>query len=404
MSPATEHAAVAFEYRTLSRDGRTQHGVVLAPDASAAAATVVSDGSLLVKLAPASGTRRPRRLSSRASADGYRLLALLLESGLPLHQALGAMQEVAPREWPRDRLATASNRVGSGASLAEALATASLAATPRALRLVAASEASGDTAHGLRAAADQLAEEDEFRASLRDALAYPCVIMAASCLTALVLVVVVLPRFTDVLEQLGSTPPGAARALIGAVHAVQATWLPVLTGTILVLLLGSHVLRTRPDALLELQSRLLSLPVVGNLLRDLVGGRACQLIAGCLDSGQTLPVALRAGAEGAGLALASLRIEQLLREVVNGERVSAAADRLAILPSGAGALLRAGETTGQLSRQFRLVGDIAIDRARRRISWAVRVLEPTLILALGAWVAFIAIALLQSVSAVGPVL
>jgi general secretion pathway protein F len=129
-------ATTRFAYRAARADGAFEHGVLAAESRDAALRAVAAQGLWAVDLnAARSGNELRTRLSIADLALGLRVLATLLESGLPVSKALAAMPELAPDAWA-PALPGLARGVREGASLGAALERSGLAIPAVVLELI----------------------------------------------------------------------------------------------------------------------------------------------------------------------------------------------------------------------------------------------------------------------------
>ena len=127
-----------FAYRAARSDGALEQGVLAAESREAAARALAAQGLWAIELdAARAGADARTRLSASDLALGLRVLATLLESGLPVSKALMAMPELAPVSW-NGALPDLARAVREGAALGAALERSALVIAPSASTLSAA--------------------------------------------------------------------------------------------------------------------------------------------------------------------------------------------------------------------------------------------------------------------------
>ena len=147
-----------FAYRAARADGAFEHGVLAAESRDAAVRALAAQGLWAVDLnAARAGDELRSRLSIADLALGLRVLATLLESGLPVSKALSAMPELAPDAWT-PALPGLARAVREGASFGAALERSGLAIPAVVLGIVRAGEAGSGLARAVRRSADLMDE------------------------------------------------------------------------------------------------------------------------------------------------------------------------------------------------------------------------------------------------------
>jgi len=341
-----------------------------------------------------------RRLTSADLALGLRVLATLLESGLPVGKSLAAMPDLAPPAWA-SALPEVERAVREGASLAAALERSPVEVPPVVIGMIRAGEAGSGFASSVRRAAVLMEEAAAIRSAIRGALAYPLVLAVAGTASVAVLVGVVIPRFAAILGDLGQTLPPSTRLVLYASTLVRAAWLPSLFGALIVSSVWSAWVRTLRGAQ-RWHSVMLAVPFVGNVRRSAATARACAALAALLESGVPLATALTHGAKASGDAAISSRMLEARNAVIGGSRLSTALVAQSAVTDVAARLIRAGEESGSLASMFSHAARLEFERASDRLRAGVRLLEPSLILVFGAVVALVAAALLQAIYSVRP--
>jgi general secretion pathway protein F len=142
--------------------------------------------------------------------------------------------------------------------------------------------------------------------------------------------------------------------------------------------------------------------VIGKIRRSAATARVCAALSALLQSGVALSSALTHAAHAAGDAAIQDRVLAARTSVIAGVRPSAAFLTENALTPTASRLVRAGEETGALVPMLAHAARLENERATDRVRSAVRLLEPTLILAFGGLVALVAAALLQAIYSVRP--
>ena len=390
----------AYRFRAARADGSLVSGSVEAGSLAVAEDRVAARGLLAVELVPAPESA-VRRAAPRAElAVAFRSLASLVGAGVPLAKALGATQSLT-RGALRAALESTARLLSEGQSLAGALARQEIAFPGVVLGIIGAGERAGRLPQALDEAASQLEREVELTARVRQALAYPLVLLATGTVSVVIIGVVVVPRFAALLGELGQTLPASTRLLLAATGAI-ARWGPVL---LLAGAAGGWALRRwahSPGGRLRLHEWLLGLPLVGAIRHGLAAGRFGHSLAALLGAGTPILRALDAAGSHVGDAAVASRVAAARERVAEGQPLAASLAGTNALPPLPLQLLAVGEASGELAVMAGRAGRLAAADAERRLQAAVSLLEPAIILLFGGGVAFVALALFQAVYAVRP--
>jgi len=388
----------AFRYRAARADGEVLAGTVEAGSAGAALRLVEGRGLFPVEVVEAAADRHIARggLELAATLAG---LAALLEAGLPVDRALGAVAETSsPRD--RARLEAARARVQGGASLSAALA-ASAAVPPLVLGYLKAGERSGRLATAAAQVAVEIERGAETSARVRAALTYPAFLAIAGTVSVTVIVGYVVPRFAHLLGGEGRALPASTRLLVGLSTALAHAAVPGILVIVVAAVLLARTLRTTAGRL-ALHRRLIALPLVGGLRLRLATARACGALGSLLEAGVPMLAALDLARQAATDGAVGERIALARSDVDRGEPLAGALRRHSALSPAALRLVAFGERSGRLAVFLRHAARLEAAAAQRAIQRLVTLLEPLLILVFGAAVAFVAAALLQAVYSMRP--
>lgn len=390
-----------FAYHAASATGDVDGGMVDADSLTHAREILTSRGLYVLNL-ESRGHRSSRRdpLSVSDLALGLRILADLLESGLPVSRALHAFDELAPRGW-RPALQHIRQSVREGQSLAAALSSAPVVVPGLVIGIAQAGEAGGGIGPAIRRAADLMESSAEMRASIRAALAYPLVVAGAGVLAIGILITVVLPRFAKILADLGQTLPASTRAVLNGAAAVHAGLVPALVGVGVAIVCWRAW--TQSDSGRRTWHRLLlSAPLLGGIRAGTGAARMAHSLSALLESGVSIGSALTLAARATADAELEARLTFARAAVTAGDPLSRALESSRATTPTVVRLVRAGEESGRLPAMLDHAARIEQQRVDRIVRTGVRLLEPILLLTFASVVALIAAALLQAIYSVRP--
>ena len=382
---------------------RIELGVLDAESHEAAASALSARGLFPIEIrieTEVSGGRK--RLPARDLALGLRMLATLLESGLSMTRALGALEELVPESW-NVALPIIARSVREGRSLAAAFAAAPVEFPPVVLGIVQAGEGGSGVALAVQRAAELTEQVAATRAAVIAALAYPCVLAAAGAASVALLVGVVLPRFGAILADLGQPLPATTRFVLGFATTARALAIPLLIVGIAATIVAFARGGRHPWALAAGTS--CCSPCLSSAISadPAATARASAALAALLESGVPVSVALIHGARASGDAAIGARMLAAREAVVVGQGIARALAAAQAMTPTAIRLVQAGEETGRLAPMLAHAAKLERDLADRKLHASVRLLEPGLILVFGGIVAVVAAALLQAIYSVRPV-
>ncbi len=390
----------AYRYEAARRDGGLVAGVIEAETASQASHVLAERGLYPIVLAGTETDERRPAASRRDLAIAFRGIAALVGAGVPLERALAATEAVTSGSLLQ-ALTDARAALREGHSLAQALAGTRGVVPAVVIGMVRAGERGSRLAEALEQVAGHLEQEANLVARVRQALAYPLLLAVAGTISVLVIGAVIVPRFAELLGDLGGELPVATRLLLGTSQGLARGWLPLVVGLAFAVTAAVTWIR-RPVGRRQLHGWLLGLPLVGPLRLGLATTRIARALGAMLGTGMPLLAALEGASDAAGDEAVAVRIRRARERVASGASLSDSLSRERAVTPLALQLVAVGESSGRLAEMTRRAGDLAAQEAERGLRTVVTLLEPALIVAFGGLVAFVAAALLQAVYSVRP--
>jgi general secretion pathway protein F len=348
-----------------------------------------------IEPAAASAARRSEatRLGSALLALTTRQLATLVASGMPLDQALGAVVEQADHPAAARMLDAIREQVGACEPLAAALSRFPRTFSELYRGLVAVGGETGQLGEVLAQLADYLEARQALRSKFTTALIYPALITVIALAVIATLMLYVVPQIVAVYQQSRQALPWLTRALIATSEFIRATgWYWV--GAAAVLAVGATLLLRREVWRERWQGLLLRMPVIGRVLSGLDTARFASTLAILTGSGAPLLRALETAAgviwarpirRAARAAAAHVREGVTLSRSLASERV---------FPPLLVHLVANGEQSGQLPAMLARAAREQEEDVERRLTWLAALVQPLLIVAMGAIVLVLVLAVM----------
>jgi general secretion pathway protein F len=388
-----------FAYRAATAAGRTIGGTEEAGTPLELERTLTARGLFPLEVTPAAAVPRRRRgLHSRRAdvVEAVRYLATLVEADFPLDRALATVARVAGREDVSETVLAVRARVRAGGRLGDALAEHPTFFPRVAVGMVQAGERGGHLPDALARLASQLERELALRARLVSASLYPAAMLLVGIVAVLVLLLYVLPRLVGILDEASAAVPASTAALLFLSDAVGRWW-PYLLGAVVAGAVVTAGLYRSETGRASLDRALLRMPVVGPLRRRLAAARFGHALATLLGSGFPVLPALDIAAQAVGDRAVGDEVLRAREEVRAGGRLARALGRGRAFPFVFLQMIEVGEDGARLPQMLERGATAMEQELERRLERLVRFAEPAMILAFGAVVAFIAMALLQAI-------
>ena len=397
-----------FRYKAVSgKRGDILRGMIEAPSRELALARLESAGHLLISAEQVGAGRsfdpgrlpawrRRDRISRKDLALFTRELATLIQAGLPLEQSLQTLSRLnlAP---PVQRLTTELlETIRGGASLSDALAGKAGVFGNLYVNMVRAGEAGGALDTVIGSLADYLERMAALRMHVINALIYPLILLSFAVLSLLVLMTFVVPEFVPLFEDAGQNLPWLTQAVFALSFLFQQYWwsaLPAAAAALWFL----HTRLSQPAPRLRFDSWCLRLPCVGAAVTQLETARFSRTLSTALGNGVPLLTAVRLVREVLGNRRMAEVLDAVQASLEQGQSMSKPLAGSGVYPELATQLIAVGEASGQLEAMLAKVADIYDKEVQTAIKRLLTVLEPALILGLGALIALIIVSVLLAV-------
>jgi len=388
----------AFRYQALDSAGRTVSGMVLADTARQARAQLRAQGLLPSQIGRAQTRERARRLWAHglSSADLSlltRQLAILLQSGLTMERALGALVEEASAPLARETLIGVKSEVTGGSSLAGALGSYPNSFPDFYRALVHGGEESGALPNVLEQLADYLDARQALLQKTTLALIYPVLVSSVAILIVTGLLVYVVPQVVDVFQQSRQSLPVLTRGLIGLSHFLRAAW-PYLVAIVAGAALAARLALRRESVRRRWHALILRLPWLGSLARSVNTARFASTLAILVTGGVPLLAALTSCAQAMSNLMMREAIERAIERVREGTSLARALGDTHVFPPLLVHLVASGEASGKLDQMLDRAARLQTQSLERRLAVFLTVLEPVMVLLLGGMVLLIVLAIL----------
>ena len=327
-----------------------------------------------------------------------RELGWLLRAGMTLNAALDILAKESFSSSFGTIIATMRADIRKGKSFHHAVAESG-AFPPYYVSMVEVGEASGTLPGVLERISIAREREQKIRGKLVSALIYPSLLVTLAAGAVIFIMVSVVPSIKDMIEGSGAPIPEQARFVIGASDWLIANGQTVLIGIPLILLVLVAVLGGKTMQNVA-KAAGLRVPVIGSLLRKAAVVRFCRILGTLLAAGVGLGESLKLmqpSAESPQIRQTIAEMESALRQ---GGNFIEPLERSRIFPPLLARMLSVGSETGNLTASVLQVTDILEDELDRQAERALTLIEPVIILALSAVVAFIITSLMSAIISV----
>ena len=387
-----------YRFEAADAQGNLETGHLEADSQGAALAALRSRGLIALQVQldsqPSSGAGLfGAKLSDNDLAWATRQLASLLGASLPLEAALSATVEQAERKHIAQTLSAVRADVRSGMRLAEALA-----ARPRDFpdiyrALITAGEESGDLAQVMERLADYIEERNNLRGKILTAFIYPGVVGLVSVAIVIFLLSYVVPQVVSAFSQARQDLPGLTLVMLNASDFIRA-WGWLCFGVMAAAVWSWRLYLRNPRARLAWHRRVLGLPLIGRFVLGLNTARFASTLAILGGAGVPLLRALEAARQTLSNDCLSQSVSDATAKVREGVNLASALRVEKVFPPVLIHLIASGEKTGCLPPMLERAAQTLSRDIERRAMGMTALLEPLMIVIMGAVVLVIVMAVL----------
>lgn len=401
-----------FEYRGLSATGKQVTGLLEADSSKALRTQLRKVDVFLTDVLGQSEARTGRkaaadrevhvtrlfrgRVSSEDVAIITRQLSTLLHAGVTLVESLAALVDQTEKDRLKRSLSDVKQRVNEGSSLADALGQHPKIFGNLYVNMVRAGEASGALDAVLARLADFTEGQAKLKQKLIGTLIYPAIMTVIGGGILVMLMTVVVPKVTRIFETMQATLPWTTRVLIFASNLLSGWWwllLPLVVGSVVGFLAWMRSASGRPI----FDAWVLKLPVAGTLLRMLLVSRFSRTLATLLKAGVPMLTAMDITKNVVTNTVLANVVENARDAIREGESIAGPLKRSGQFPPLVYHMVAVGERSGQLEEMLLNVADSYETQVNVRLGALTALLEPLIIVAMGAIIAFVAFSILMPI-------
>ena len=338
------------------------------------------------------GLPQRRKVNTREFLVFNQELATLLKAGMPLVQSLELLKRRVDSPVFRGVLDDVHTQVRSGTALSDAFAAHS-ALFPR---VYTASLLAGERSGNLDAVLRRYVEYAKIIATLKrktvSALVYPAILVSLALVVVSIIVLKVVPAFSDFYGTYGANLPLATRIIVKVSAVIREDFL------LLILAFGAAVAGfivwvRRPGQKARFDHLLLRLPVVGQIARKFATSQMARTLATLLGGGLPLVNALDIAARSVGNQYMASQLDIVSARVREGESFAAALEARKVFPEVAVKMAEVGESTGALQDMLNTVADFYDEEIATTMERFITLVEPVLLVIMGIVIAGLLLAL-----------
>jgi type IV pilus assembly protein PilC len=337
---------------------------------------------------------RWKKVKSQDLTVMTRQLSTMISSGMSMLRAFYVLEDQAENDKLREALTQIRHDVEAGISLSDALGRHPDIFNELYVSMVAAGEAGCILEETLKRVADQLEKDDSLRRQIKSAMTYPILIGGFALLVLVALVAFLVPVFEKVFKDFGGELPTMTQFTVTLSHLITGRWYLLILGVVATI----YAFRKwkASDRGREQWDRFkLKIPWrIGEVVQKIALARFSRTYSALISAGVPMLEAINITGRTSGNRVVEKAMENVYDSVKGGGSISAPmrAEPTAF-PLMVTQMVAVGEETGALDSMLTKIADFYEDEVAAALKMLTSILEPLMIVAVGAIVGFIVISM-----------
>lgn len=333
-----------------------------------------------------------KKVNEQALTVFSRQFATMINAGLAMVRCLDILSEQTEDKKLQQTLIQVRRDVEGGSTLSNALAKHPTVFSTLYTSMVKAGEMGGVLDEVLERLAGFMEKDFALKKKVKSALTYPVVILIMAMGIVFFLVTYILPTFVQLFEGMNLQLPLPTRILIGVTKGIRN---PLILIPSLALLVGGGFVLNRyvstPLGKKQYDLFKLNIPVFGLLNKKVAISRFCRTLGTLLSSGVPIMQALEIVGKASGNEIIAMTVGKIRESIREGESIASPLGASGMFPPMVTQMVAVGEETGNLDAMLSKISDFYDTEVEYLLASLTSMLEPIMIVGMGAIVGFIVI-------------
>jgi type IV pilus assembly protein PilC len=309
-------------------------------------------------------------------------LLVLIKAGLPIIQSLDTILERIDKGRLAEVLEVIREDIKGGSSLSDAFERHPSAFSHLYIASIRAGERTGDLVQTIRRYITFLKKTDGFKKKVITALFYPAILVSVAFAAITVLLVYVVPTFSQVYADAGAKLPTPTLVLITFTSVLKRYFILLVAVVIFAVYLFKKWITTDPGRL-AIDSIMLKMPVLGDIFLKYSIVSFTRTLGTIIESGIPIVESLKMSVATLNNKVLEGRMTSAIRRVEEGVSLSVAIDGARLMPSLALRMLSVGESTGSLEEMLEGISDYFEEELDQRLHLLSTAIEPAIMVVMG---------------------
>jgi len=399
-----------YRFKAVDRDKNIITDVITANTKVEAAKSVSSLGYILLSIEEEESKfslfrkfKVRKRISQKDVCSFFQQLATLLASGVSMDSALEICSKSSENEFFRMVISDINNEVKKGASLSDALLKYPKVFSKLYINMIRSGEAAGILPQVLDRASEHLRKQIEFKSKITSSIIYPSFLVATGIVAVAILILFVVPKFMNIFESMGVSPPFPIPLLAKLGYFVSSFWYLSLILLTVLFILFRRWSSTR-DGKRRIYRLLMNMPVIGGVLFNIENAKFSVNLGTLLINGVPILKAVSIVKEMYNSPFYREELDRVYRLLREGKKLSECLVQSSWLwhPMVVG-MCNVGEEAGNLGEMLVKSGEALEKDVEEKLMKLVSLIEPITILGMGLLVGSIVVSMITAIFSINDV-
>ncbi len=396
-----------YNYIAKTLQGEPRSGTLEARDEHQVARILRREGCILISTRSEEGLKQKRKFTVSIPFLGWisltekimfaRNLRVMIAAGVPLPRALKILARQSKNKKLRKILLDIREEIIKGKTFSDALGKYSNIFSELFFSMIRVGEETGTLEEVLRVVVQQMEKEYQIKSKIKGAMIYPAVIVFAMVCIGILMLIVVVPKLSKVFTELGVELPMTTKLVIAIGTFLEKFWFTLPLGILFLLILLRVVLKTRIGKLV-FDTSILKIPIISPIIKKSNSAHTVRTLSSLIAAGVPIVRSL----EIVSGSLSNVRYKKAISEAAEkvkkgGKLAEALREHEDIYPSLVIQMIEVGEETGETANILEKLAEFFEEEVANTTKNLSAIIEPVLMLIIGAVVGFFAISMIQPI-------
>lgn len=394
-----------FTYTALGKDGKKVTGTAEAPHREALLESLRRQEirPLVVKQVKGFNLgflNGKKKIKLKELVIFTRQLSTMITAGVPLNRSLSTLQDQTADKYFKTVIAGIGKDVEGGMPIGDALAKYPLIFSDVYVNMVRAGEAGGILDDILKRLATQVEKDSSIRKKIKSATMYPKVVGSITVVAFFGIMIFIMPKIGKIIKDLGGPDaqlPIYSQIMLSASDFVRANALIMIVFIVALVFAIRWYIKT-PKGKVKFHLILLKTPIIKNVITKIAIARFSRTFASLMSAGVGVLEALEVTGAAVGNKVIEAELKEAAKAIKNGKQLSVPLSQSKYFPPIVAQMLAVGEETGQIDTILLKVADFYEEEVDTLIDGLSALIEPIMIVVLGAAVGLIAASVMGPIS------